>query len=491
MDAASALVESNAKSTRLMFGPEDAAAVCLHAPDIPPEGLEMRLRSKFSSCFRDPVEQYAKLVAHQAAAGDAVPSPPKRPRGAPTGGSVIAVAVEDDVLPPALHVDVLTEDPPPLAGIQLEILEQQSAKQGMPQPSTAGTVALSSSVGGDAHPPGSVVALELARDRPKWHAPWKMSRVIMGHAGWVRSVAVEPGNQWFATGSADRTVKVWDLASGKLKLTLTGHISTVRGIAISDRHPYMFTVGEDKMVKCWDLEQNKVIRHYHGHLSGVYCIALHPTLDVLVTGGRDSAVRVWDMRTKRQVFGLSGHKDTINSVCTQATDPQIISASVDSTVRLWDLAAGKCMTTLTNHKKGVRALALHPNEYSFASASADNIKTWGLPRGDFMRNLSGHKGLVNALAVNEDDVMVSAGDDGCMRFWDYGAAHCFQTTRTIVQPGSLENEAGIYAMAFDLSGSRLITCETDKTIKLWREDEKATPASHPVDWQPSLSAKRY
>ena len=44
---------------------------------------------------------------------------------------------------------------------------------------------------------------------------------------WVRSVAVEPGNEWFATGSADRTIKIWDLASGQLKLTLTGHIEQV------------------------------------------------------------------------------------------------------------------------------------------------------------------------------------------------------------------------------------------------------------------------
>lgn len=44
--------------------------------------------------------------------------------------------------------------------------------------------------------------------KPKWHAPWKLYRVISGHLGWVRCVAVEPGNEWFATGSADRVIKV-------------------------------------------------------------------------------------------------------------------------------------------------------------------------------------------------------------------------------------------------------------------------------------------
>lgn len=99
----------------------------------------------------------------------------------------------------------------------------------------------------------------LAQPRPDWHAPWKLQRVISGHLGWVRALAVEPNNQWFASGAGDRTIKIWDLASGRLRLTLTGHISTVRGLAVSSRHPYMFSCGEDKMVKCWDLETNKVV----------------------------------------------------------------------------------------------------------------------------------------------------------------------------------------------------------------------------------------
>lgn len=346
-----------------------------------------------------------------------------------------------------------------------------------------------------AHPVSNngALAVALAEDRPSWHPPWKMFRGISGHLGWVRSVAVDPSNEWFATGSADRTVKIWDLASGRLRLTLTGHISAVRGIAISSRHPYMFTVGEDKTVKCWDLEQNKVIRNYHGHLSGVYCVSLHPSLDVLMTGGRDSTIRVWDIRTRAQVFVLGSHRDTVNAVFTQAVDPQIVSASVDSTIRLWDLAAGKCSGILTNHKKGVRALARNPREFSFASASADNIKTWALPDGRFMRNLSGehHEKLVNALAVNEDGVLISGGDDGSVSFWDYAGAHCFQTEQTVVQPGSLACEAGIYAMTFDHSGSRLITCEADKTIKMWKEDSSATEQTHPLNWAPDLNPKRY
>ena len=66
---------------------------------------------------------------------------------------------------------------------------------------------------------------------------------------------------------------------------------------------------------------------------------------------------------------------------------------------------------------------------------------------------------------------------------------------TIVQPGSLDAEAGIYAMGFDLSGSRLVTCEADKTVKIWAEDHDADEESHPVDmkrWtKESRQYKRY
>lgn len=82
-----------------------------------------------------------------------------------------------------------------------------------------------------------------------------------------------------------------------------------------------------------------------------------------------------------------------------------------------------------------------------------------------------------------------------MHFWDYDTGYCFQQTSTIVQPGSLDAESGIFAAAFDLSGSRLITCEADKSMKIWKENEDATEDSHPVDmkaWSTQcLSLKRY
>lgn len=323
--------------------------------------------------------------------------------------------------------------------------------------------------------------------KPKWHAPWKLSSVLSSHLGWVRSVTFDHTNDMFATGGADRVIKIFDLAKASvgaedaLKITLTGHISPVRGLAFSPRYPYLFSAGEDKMVKCWDLETNQVVRHYHGHLSGVYCLKLHPTLDILVTAGRDAVARVWDIRTKHMVHCLSGHDNTVGAILTKTTDPQIITGSYDSTIKLWDLAAGKCMTTLTHHKKSIRALAQPTYENTFISGAADTLKKWHGRTGQFLKNFSGHNAVINALAINEDGVVVSAADNGTINFWDYNTGYTFQKTQTVVQPGSLDAENTIYATEFDLTGTRLITCEGDKTVKIWKQDDEASELTHPID----------
>ena len=325
---------------------------------------------------------------------------------------------------------------------------------------------------------------------PVWHAPWTLATVLSSHLGWVRSIAIDYENRLFATGSADRTIKIWNFpkasvgSSDALQLTLTGHISAVRGLAFSPRHPYLFSCAEDKKVLCWDLETNQVVRHYHGHLSGVYSLALHPTLDLLITGGRDAVARVWDMRTKTAVHTLSGHTNTVGSILAHATHPQIVTGSYDSTIKLWDLVAGKTMTTLTHHNKSVRTMVSAASlkmDNTFVSGAADAIRKWQAKDGRYLQKMTGHQGIVNAMALNEDGVLVSGGDNGSMHFWDYATGHNFQTTQAQAQPGSLEAENGIMALAFDRTGTRLITGETDKTIKIWKQKEDASELTHPVD----------
>jgi pleiotropic regulator 1 len=187
------------------------------------------------------------------------------------------------------------------------------------------------------------------------------------------------------------------------------------------------------------------------------------------------------MRTKTEVHVLGGHTNTVGALLTYPVDPQIVTSSYDNTVKLWDLVAGRAMTTMTQHKKAVRALASSDKELTFLSGAADNVKKWQVRDGKFLQNFSGHNAIINSLATNSDGVAVSGGDNGSMHLWDYDTGHCFQKETTKVQPGSLSVEAGILASTFDHSGSRLVTCEADKSIKIWRENSTATEETHPID----------
>jgi len=220
---------------------------------------------------------------------------------------------------------------------------------------------------------------------------------------------------------------------------------------------------------------------------------MHPQLDILLSGGRDSTCRVWDIRTKAEIHVLVGHTNLVSSICAQGTDPQVVTGSADTTIKLWDLGRGKVQATLTNHKKSIRSMLVHPTEFAFVTAAADNVKKWKFPKGEFISNLSGHNAIINTVSLNQDNVLVTAADNGSIVMWDWNTGYPFQRLNTQVQPGSLDSEAGIFASAFDLSGSRLITCEADKTIKVWWEDQGATTDSHPVDpmWRPNRDRNRF
>jgi len=156
-------------------------------------------------------------------------------------------------------------------------------------------------------------------------------------------------------------------------------------------------------------------------------------------------------------------------------------------VRLWDLAAGKSAVTLTNHKKSIRAMALHPTEYTFVSCASDNNKVWRMPKGVFERNIQGHAAIVNACTVREcaqgSSILIGGTDNGYLHFWDWRSGHKFQSLLATPQPGSMSAENGIFDLKLDQSGTRLITAECDKTVKIYREDPNATPDSHPLNWK--------
>eukprot|EP00835_Amoeboradix_gromovi_P004487 NODE_352_length_10276_cov_0.244178.p3 type:complete len:356 gc:universal NODE_352_length_10276_cov_0.244178:1133-66(-) len=290
---------------------------------------------------------------------------------------------------------------------------------------------------------------------------FKLSKVLIGHDGWVRSICMDPYNKFFATGSTDKLIKIWTL-QGNLKLSLTGHVASIRDLCISQQHPYLYSASEDKTIRCWDLTANKAIRKYHGHLHGVYCIALSDTGLWMASGGRDACCRIWDVRTRKQELVLTGHEKTISSVLIK--DNHIITGGMDSTIRIYDKRNGEMIKGLTQHMNGVRSLVAHPTLNCFFSASSNNIKVWKFDTYSHFNDLECENGIINSLSCNES-TLVAGNESGQLQFFDTEIMRKIYTIQSLPQPGSLDSESAILKCCFN--GETLFTGEADKTIKIW------------------------
>ncbi|KAL0241768.1 hypothetical protein GEMRC1_007003 [Eukaryota sp. GEM-RC1] len=320
-------------------------------------------------------------------------------------------------------------------------------------------------------------------NEPKWHPPYKLYKVLASHAGVVNSVCMDPSNEFFSTGSGDCTIKLWDLASGKVKLTLTSHSSPVRALTTDARWPYLFSSSDDKQIFVHDLASlnNAKVRSFFGHSSTVTHLTLHPTLPILFSGGRDKSIKVWDIRSPKPVLSLTGHLDSIAGIAAESAEPQLITSSFDFTIKLWDLKMARCISTLTHHSKPPR-IAIHPVHYSFASADSTVVKTWRLPEGKLLNNVRDHSGsVINKIVLSDDDVMIGATNDGRLFCWDYLSGHNFQQIN-VDFPGSSLGETTIKDIVFDQSQSRLIAGCGDHTVKLFKIDDGVEPTV--IDWTP-------
>src|SRR5262245_45161425 len=92
-----------------------------------------------------------------------------------------------------------------------------------------------------------------------------------GHLGAISSVAFHPGGKIFATGSKDRTVKLWDAESGKLLRTLTGHSSDVNSVTFSPDGKTLASGSSDRTVRIWDVRAGLVLRIYRSAFGRGQC----------------------------------------------------------------------------------------------------------------------------------------------------------------------------------------------------------------------------
>ncbi|HIK28453.1 MAG: hypothetical protein N3E45_00455 [Oscillatoriaceae bacterium SKW80] len=113
------------------------------------------------------------------------------------------------------------------------------------------------------------------------------------HSGKVYSVAISPDGQILASGSQERTVKLWNLKTGKLLRTLTGHSLTVHSVAISPDGKFLASGSADKTIRVWNLNAGELIQTLGEHSEKVAVVAFSPQENVLVSGSQDETIKIW------------------------------------------------------------------------------------------------------------------------------------------------------------------------------------------------------
>ena len=158
------------------------------------------------------------------------------------------------------------------------------------------------------------------------------------HNHTVDSVAIN-GDK-IASGSNNHTIKIYDLATGKLERILTGHSSSVQSVAISGDK--IVSGSENKTIKIWNLATGELEQTLTGHSSWVESVAISG--DKIVSGSWDNTIKVWNLATGKLEKTLTGHSDSVNSVAI--SEDRIVSGSSDNTIKIWQLKQHKfCILT--------------------------------------------------------------------------------------------------------------------------------------------------
>ncbi|KAM3082705.1 hypothetical protein ACMFMF_002359 [Clarireedia jacksonii] len=164
-----------------------------------------------------------------------------------------------------------------------------------------------------------------------WNA---LLQTLEGHTKSVNSVAFSPDGKQVVSGSSDRTVRLWDTATGQ-----------------------------------------QILPVLEGHTSSVYSVAFSPDGKQVVSGSLDRTVRLWDTATGQQILpALEGHTSNISSVAFSPDGKQVISRSWDRTVRLWDTATGQqILPALEGHTSSVHSVAFSPERNQVVSESDNQM----------------------------------------------------------------------------------------------------------------------
>ncbi len=240
---------------------------------------------------------------------------------------------------------------------------------------------------------------------------------LSGHGSFVNSVAFSPDGKTLASGSGDKTIKLWNVGVkkdsedfGKEIKTLRGHGDTVYSVAFSPDGKTLASGSRDSTIRLWNVgvkkdseDFGKNIKTLTGHGSSVWSVAFSPDGKTLASGSHDKTIRLWNVEKGNKDFGkeiktLTGHGIVI-SVTFSPDGKTLASGSGDKTIRLWNVEKGnkdfgKEIKTLSGHGHWVYSVAFSPDGKTLAFGSGDKtIKLWTLFEDEDFKALNNIKNL--------------------------------------------------------------------------------------------------
>ncbi len=249
----------------------------------------------------------------------------------------------------------------------------------------------------------------------------KEIRTFTGHKDIVSSLSISPDGRTAISGSHDNTVKLWDLHNGRLLDTFTGHSNWVVSVAYSDDGHLALSGSHDKTIKLWHIASGKLLRTFKGHKDWVIAVSFVSDTNAIISGSHDKTLRLWDMGNGKNVRTFKGHKDWVTSLTASKHNLTALSGSYDKTLRIWNMKTGEANKTFDKLRiSGVTSVALSPNEKRALTSFLDrSIILWDIASGKKIRIFRGHnRADTNSVAISPDGKFaLSAGDDNTLKLW--------------------------------------------------------------------------
>jgi WD40 repeat protein len=196
-------------------------------------------------------------------------------------------------------------------------------------------------------------------------------KINRAHGGYINSVEFSPDGRRLLTASDDGTARLWDVATGQpVGDPLHGHKARLIGATYSKDGSRILTVSGDATGRVWDpaTGQSKELK---GHEWAVLCGQFSTEGDRVITGSQDKSAIIWDAKTSKPILKLEGHTAAVTSVALSRDGTRALTGSQDNTAKVWDATTGKEILSLPGHTQEVTSVSFSPNGRDVLTSSRD------------------------------------------------------------------------------------------------------------------------